>query len=78
MLIWHLTTSETKMSCKYCGGTTLFGQCQHSNCGAMQPKQKDRKAKSAKSNKGWLILVGIAVFLAVLQWTVNTVASFFK
>ncbi|MGN0935720.1 MULTISPECIES: hypothetical protein [unclassified Acinetobacter] len=64
------------MSCKYCGGTTLFGQCQHSNCGARQ--QKQNKAKIEKSTNGWLILIGIALFLAVLQWIINTIGSFFK
>ena len=64
------------MNCKYCGGTTLFGQCQHSNCGALQPKQT--KKNSGKSTKGWMILIGIGIFLAALQWTVNTVGSFFK
>ena len=54
----------------------MFGQCQHSNCGARQPKQK--KAKIEKSTNGWLILIGIALFLAALQWTINTIGSFFK
>ncbi|AYO54189.1 hypothetical protein EXE10_19420 [Acinetobacter sp. WCHAc060033] len=65
------------MNCKYCGGTTLFGVCQERNCGAIQPKAK-KKDKSGSRANGWKIIIGIIIFLGLLQWIVNSVNSLFR